>query len=128
MTVKELYKWFWIMYNSCYLIEDKDYSNNFYMYYDEQFLRQQKMSHILDEDIKLPIIPIGKKLFYQNYKNNWLDIDDSIWIVFEDNYSKDYQEVKKLIDIWLKEHKIILKAEKYILEKNQNNPNDIINK
>ena len=44
---EDVYKWFWDKFDSCYFVEHEDYKGNFYMYYDEQFLRQKKLARII---------------------------------------------------------------------------------
>ena len=104
-TKEELYKWFWNKFNSCYLVEHTYNKGNYYMYYDEQFLRQKKMARILDEEIEYPTKPNGTFLFQQDWKNKWLRCDyTEIWSYLEDNYSSNYKENKDLIVWMLEEH------------------------
>ena len=106
-TKEELYKWFFNKFESCYVVEHEDNKGNFYMYYDEQFIRQKKMVRILDsdEEIVYPSKPSGKVLFEQDWKNEnlWCDYDE-IWSYLETNYSSNYDEIRELITWMLKEH------------------------
>ena len=105
-TKEELYKWFWKKFDSCYLVELVDNKGNYYMYYDEQFLRKKKLSRIIgDEEIIYPTKPKGRVLFFQDWKNErlWCDYKE-IWSYFEINYIDNHQEIKDLITWMLEEY------------------------
>ena len=104
---EELYKWFWMKFDSCYLVEQSDYKGNYLMCYDEQFLRQKKLERIIDgdEEIVYPTKPSGKVLFQQDWEYGWFRCDyDEIWSYLETNYSSNSDEVKELITWMLEEH------------------------
>ena len=102
---EELYKWFSEKFDSCYLVEHKDYNGDYFMYYDEQFIRQKKLARILDEEIVYPTKPSGKVIFYQDWKNErlWCDYNE-IYSYLETNYSDNYDEIRDLIIFKLEEH------------------------
>jgi len=54
MTKEELSKWFLNKFNSCYPVKHKDHPEIIFMFYDEQFLRQKKLSRVLDEELIYP--------------------------------------------------------------------------
>ena len=67
MEKEDFKKWFLNIFNSCYLVEDEEAKGNFYMYYDENYLRLKKISRILNEKIIIrKQKPSDKELFYQN--------------------------------------------------------------
>ena len=105
MTKKELSKWFWNKYNSCYPVIHEDYPDSIFMIYDEQFLRQRKLARVLNKEVVYPTKIKGKCLFEQDYKNEhfWCN-DIEVWSFFERNYSSNYADVQALIKNWLKEH------------------------
>ena len=104
MTKEELKIWFWNKYNNCYPVVHEDYPKSIFMYYDEQFIRQKKLSRIVGEEIEYPEKVIGTCLFEQDYKNGWFNIDyNEITSFFYKNYSYKWFEVKELIHVWLKE-------------------------
>ena len=105
MTKKELSKWFWNKYNSCYPVIHEDYSDNIFMIYDENFLRKKKLARVLNEDLVYPKEVKGKILFRQDYKNDrfWCD-DIEIWSFFKRNYSSNYTDIQTLIKNLLVEH------------------------
>ncbi|MCK9416677.1 hypothetical protein M0Q97_08480 [Candidatus Dojkabacteria bacterium] len=74
------------------------------MFYDEQFLRQKKLSRVLDEELIYPTEIKGKCLFELDYKNGdfWYDSDE-IWSFLYNNYSHNYTHIQLLIQNLLKE-------------------------
>jgi len=105
MTKEEISKWFWNKFNSCYQVIHKDYPENIYMFYDEQFIRQRKLSRVLDEELVYPKEIVGECLFKLDYKNSyfWYNCDD-IWTFLYNNYSHNYEDVQSLIKNLLIEH------------------------
>ena len=71
MTKEELSKWFLNKFNSCYPVIHKDYPEIIFMFYDEQFLRQKKLSRVLDEELIYPSTVKGKCLFKLDYENGY---------------------------------------------------------
>ncbi len=105
MNKEEISKWFWNKYNSCYPVVHEDYPESIFMFYDEQFLRQKKLSRVLDENIVYPKKVKGKILFRQDYKNYFFGCDNKeIWSFFERNYSSNYTDVQTFITNLLEEH------------------------
>ena len=104
MEKEDLKKWFWNKFNSCYLLEDEQNNGNYFMCYDENFLRQKKFSRILNEEIIIQQQKSAdKKVFYQDWKNGYLNCDyDNIWSFFEENYIDNYNEIRDLIT-WILE-------------------------
>ena len=105
MNKEELKIWFWNLYNSCYVVKYDKYPNIDFLYYDENFVRTIKISQILERDIIYSSVVVGKCLFEVEYESKCLRIDyNKIWYVLESKLSYNYQEVKSLINVWLKEH------------------------
>jgi len=105
MNREEISKWFWNKFNSCYPVVHSDHSKSIFMFYDEQFLRQKKLSRVLDEELIYPTEIKGKCLFELDYKNGdfWYDSDD-IWTFLYNNYSHSYIDIQVLIQNLLEEH------------------------
>jgi hypothetical protein len=104
MNKEELQIWFRNKFNSCYAVTHDDYPESIFMYYDEQFIRQKKLSRIVGETLEYPSKPSGKCLFEQDYKNGYLYVDyNEITSFFKLNYSSNWLEIRELISTWLKE-------------------------
>jgi hypothetical protein len=106
---KELSKWFWNEFNSCYAVEHQDYKGNYFLIKDKQFIRQKKLCRITGEKLVYPTeIPkdnTNKCLFYLDFKNGHLNCDYyKIWSFFKENYIDNYQEIRHLIKDILLEH------------------------
>ena len=105
MTEEQLKIWFWDKFNSCYSVKHDNVPHSIYMYYDINFIRAKKLANILNKDVEYPTEIKGVCLFEQDFKNEWLCCDyDKIWTFFKNNYSSNYQEIRKLIKGWLEEH------------------------
>ncbi len=105
MNKEELKKWFWNKLNSCYKVKHCDYQNHTYYFYDEQFIRQKKLSRIVGEEIIYPSKVVGICLFDQELKNEYLYCNyKEIWSFFETNLSSNYQEIQSFIKELLEEH------------------------
>jgi hypothetical protein len=104
MTKEEISKWFWSKYNSCYPVKHKDYPQNIFMIYDEQFLRQRKLARVLDENVVYPNKVNGKCLFRLDYKNNYFRCHFEIWSFFEKNYSSNYTDIQAFMRNLIEEH------------------------
>jgi len=106
MNKEELKKWFWNKFNGCYKVKHSNYDDVFY-FYDEQFIRQKKLSRIIGEELVYPNEVKGICLFEQDQKNGYLWCDrDEIWSFFENNFSTNYQEIQSFIKELLEEHSI----------------------
>ena len=104
MNKDELKKWFWNKFNSCYPVIHEDYQKSIFMYYDPKFVRQLKLCRLTGEKIIYPSKVEGICLFEQDYKNGWFNIDyNEITSFFYNNYSTNYNEIRELINGWLKE-------------------------
>jgi len=102
MTNDELKIWFLDKINSCYPVKHDDFTNNFFLYYDVQFVRKIKLSKINNQDIKYPSKIKGDCLFELDTKNEYIYCDyDKIWSFLESNYSSNYDDVQSLINGWL---------------------------
>ena len=105
MTKEKINKWFCNKFNSCYPVLHEDYPESIFMFYDEQFFRQKKLSRVLNEEISYPSEVKGICLFERDYKNGYFWCDhDNIWSFFEHNYSSNFSDVQLLIKSLLKEH------------------------
>lgn len=105
MNKKELSKWFWDKYNSCYPVIHEDFPDTILMFYDEQFLRQKKLYRVLDKELIYPKEVKGKILFRQDYKNGWFCCDNiEIWLFLYNNYSNNYTDIQLFIKSLLEEH------------------------
>jgi hypothetical protein len=104
MTKEEISKWFWNKYNSCYTVVHKDYPENIYKFYDDNFLRQKKLARVLNEKNSYPSEVKGICLFELNYEINQFCCNyDEIWSFLYDNYSPSYIDVQTLIKNLLEE-------------------------
>ena len=105
MKKKELSKWFWNKFNSCYPVKHEDFPESVFMFYDEQFLRQKKLSRVLNERIVYPSEAKGICLFELDYKYNYFRCNyDEIWSFLYDNYSTNYTDIQTFIRSLLEEH------------------------
>ncbi|MCK9415977.1 hypothetical protein M0Q97_04885 [Candidatus Dojkabacteria bacterium] len=110
MTKEELSKWFLNKFNSCYPVIHKDYPEIIFMFYDEQFLRQKKLSRVLDEELIYPstVKVKGKCLFKLDYENGYFHNCNEIWLFLKDNYlSSKYHDIQDFIQSLLEEHDIL---------------------
>ena len=105
MNKQELKKWFWNKFNGCYKVKHSDYTDNIYYFYDEQFIRQKKLSRIVGDELFYPTKVKGICLFRQDIKNErlWCDYDE-IWSYFETNFSTNYSKIQSFIKELLEEH------------------------
>ena len=105
MKTEELKKRFWEKFNNCYYVVHEDYPRSLFMYYDEKFIRKIKLYKITGEKIiETPNKPSGVCLFEQDYKDGYFYIDyDEMISFFYKNYSSNWQEIRLLVDSWLKE-------------------------
>ena len=105
MTKEELKNWFWNKFNGCYKVNHSDYPESILYFYDEQFIRQKKLSRIVGESIEYPTNVVGKCLFKQDlkYERFWCKYDE-IWSFFEENFSTNYIEIQSFIKELLEEH------------------------
>jgi len=85
---EELNLWLYNKFYSCYPIIDK---NNIYMYKDGNYIRQKKLSRILNQEIKYPIIAEGKCLFQLDFSNKKIMIHKSIIKYLMNNLSNERQ-------------------------------------
>ena len=104
MNKQEITKWFKNKFDNCYWVTNENYPDSIFMYYDEQFIRQKKLSRVLGEEIEYPEKPSGKLLFEQDYKNEYFWINyDEITSFFYSNYSNSWLDVREIISDRLKE-------------------------
>ena len=105
MNKKELKKWFWNKFNGCYKVKHSDYPEGTYYFYDEQFIRQKKLSRIVGQELEYPSKVVGICLFDLDKKNErfWCDYDE-IWSFFQINFSYNYYEIQSFIKELLEEH------------------------
>ncbi len=85
MTKEELKKWFLNKFNNCYKVKHCDYPKRIYYFYDEQFIRQKKLSRIVGEEIIYPTEVKGICLFEHDMLNEFFFCDDYIWSFFKTN-------------------------------------------
>lgn len=110
MTNEELSKWLCNKYNSCCPVYHEKYPKSIFMFYDENFLRQKKLSRVLDKDIVYPTEIKGICLFELDFKNGWFVCNhDEIWSFLAENSSSDktshvsmYADIQVFIDSCLK--------------------------
>jgi hypothetical protein len=102
MNKEELSKWFWCKFNSCYPVLNNE---DIYMIYDKNFLRQMKLSRVLDTPLNYPEKVEGICLFQMDFKKQWFRCDYyEIWSFFCDNYSRDNTDIKLFIKSLLCEY------------------------
>ncbi len=106
MKKEDLKKWFWNKFNGCYKVNHSDYTDNIYYFYEEQFVRQKKLSRIVGgQELEYPSEVKGICLFRQDSKNEYLYCDnDEIWSFFETNFSTNYNDIQSFIKELLEEH------------------------
>ena len=105
MKTKDLSKWFWNKYYSCYKVKHQDYPESVFLFYDPQFIRQRKLARITGESIEYPLKPSGICLFEQDWKNEYLWCKTNvIWSFFEKEYSSNYNNIQSFIKELLEEH------------------------
>ena len=104
MTEEQLKIWFWDKFNSCYSVKHDNVPNSIYMYYDINFIRAKKLATILNKEVEYPTEIKGICLFELNFINEYIYIDyDNIWSIIVKKYSGVYEEICKLIKVWLEE-------------------------
>jgi len=101
---EELKKWLLNKFNGCYKAKYLNNENIFY-FYDEQFVRQKKLSRIVGDEIIYPSSVKGKCLFEQDTDELLLFCDyTEIWSVIKTNYiltpkylESDYNDIRSFI-------------------------------
>jgi hypothetical protein len=83
---EELNLWLYNKFYSCYPIIDK---NIIYMYKDDNYIRQKKLSRILNSNLEYPITAEGKCLFKLDFSNKKIMIHKSIMKYLMNNLSND---------------------------------------
>jgi len=98
MTKQEAISWFWNKFNLCYSVQHYEYKENIYMFYDEQFIRQKKLSKLSGKENKIPNKIKGVCLFELDLKNNffWYDYNEIYLFLFY-NYSCNSDIINSLI-------------------------------
>ena len=95
MTLEEFLidKW-----NSCVWMIHDDNPGNIVMIYDPVFIRQKKLNSLFEEEeLIFNKTPESIILFYQDYKNGYLDINyEEIWSVLSNKYGLNYDDIKSL--------------------------------
>lgn len=75
MTTSEmnLIEEFWQKFDSCYVVYNQKIPKRFYLFYDEKFIRQKKLSRVLLQEVQYPTEIVGKCLFrMMNFGINFL--------------------------------------------------------
>src|ERR1035437_852387 len=97
MTKDEIYIWILDKMKSCYPTKSTD-NDHIFWFYDEQYIRKQKLCEINNQEINLPNKPKGICMFYQNTDSKYLVLSyEHVWKFIEDNYIDDYLEIQNLI-------------------------------
>ena len=81
---EKLNLWLYNKFYSCYPIIDK---NKIYMYKDDNYIRQKKLSRILNSKLEYPITAKGKCLFELDFWNKKIMIHKSIMKYLMNNLS-----------------------------------------
>lgn len=115
MNKKELSNWLTDTLKSCYQIAHPDYSNRVFWIYDEQYIRKSKLCEIENIQISTPTKITGKIIFEQDPKNKFFWIHYSIWKLLEKDITNVYSDVKKVVNITLKNKSLkdCMKKKKY---------------
>ena len=95
--------------NSCIWMNHEDHPGNIVMIYDKHFIRQKKLNSLFDEEeIVFNKTTDSKILFYQDYKNGYLDVSyNEIWSILESKYSLKYDDIQLLIkEVLLEDNKL----------------------
>jgi len=103
MTKQEAEIWFWNKFYSCYFVQNINNPEKIFMFYNEQYARQIKLSKLLKNNIKIPNKITGICLFELDFKNkNLCYSTDDIFYFLYCNYKSDYNVVYNLIHNKLK--------------------------
>lgn len=79
MTTEELNDWVIDKLNSCYIVTHEQYLETYFLYYDESYVRKQKLSKLSNTECSLPTIVNGMCLFEMNVKFGYLYCDSYIF-------------------------------------------------
>jgi len=105
MSKEELSDWFWNKFNCCYPVKSDEFPDSIFWFYDETFVRKQKICKLNNQDITFPDKVKGVCLFDQDTRYEVFMCDyDLIWTYFKDNYGDDYDYIQSLISDILKEN------------------------
>jgi len=104
MSEQETINWFWNKFKSCYTVQHIDYPNNIFMLYDENFVRQIKLSKLSGKENKIPNKIKGVCLFEIDFENNnfWYNYSD-IYSFLYDNYLSNWGVINQFIHTRLSE-------------------------
>lgn len=97
MNKHELIDWFDDIFNNCYYVTREE-NNNIFMYYDINYIRQQKLAKLDGKEALPPKTTSGECLFEYDLKtkNLWCKYS-VIWKYLEDNYSSKYEYIQQFI-------------------------------
>lgn len=106
MKDKELKIWLINKFNSCYIAQHYNYPGVNFYYYDESYIRKQKLCKLNNQEIKLPSKVNGICLFQKDMNNKLFQFDYvNIWIFLDENsnYKDKYNTINEFIDNTIKE-------------------------
>lgn len=107
MINKELINWFNEYFDNCYNVKHDDYPWSIFMYYDKNFVRQQKLAKLDGKNIIKHDIT-GVFLFEQNWENNTLRCNyNLIWSYFTKYNILIYDDIQSTINFIIKDRPII---------------------
>jgi hypothetical protein len=106
---------FWQKFDSCYVVYNQKIPKRFYLFYDEKFIRQKKLSRVLLQEVQYPTEIVGKCLFRLDLNHNYLDIVHKIYEPFFIHNKYDKNNTKKFMSRMFQ--KRYLKSELVILSR-----------
>ena len=106
MINKEIIDWFNNYFDNCYYVKHEDYPESIFMYYDINYVRKLKLAKIEGKNIEKTDIT-GDCLFEQNWKDNTLRCNFSIWEYFLKYKIYYFDDVRSTIKFIIKDRPII---------------------
>lgn len=76
--IDDIKTWFIEKINSCYTVKTIELNDSILLYYDENFIRNKKISNIVGVNYKYPTKPRGECLFEINFKKKYFYYSYSI--------------------------------------------------
>jgi len=93
-------------FNLCYKVKCADYPDSIFWFYDEQFIRKQKICKLNNQDVLLPKKINGYCLFEQDIKSMNLFCEDGLWDIIEECCNKKNIDIRTIIKYSLENYKI----------------------
>lgn len=104
----ELIDWFNNYFDNCYRVKHKHHTNSVFMFYDINYIRQQKIAKIEGKKVIKTNIT-GVCLFELDFNGNCIYCNyDLIWCYLQDKYTLIYDDIQIFIKHRLLERKLNL--------------------